>query len=326
MSFTLTAHHKGHVQVSVCPDADVLNPKQECFDANRLEFVRDPLYGAPRDANYPERGYVAPNDGSALDMSAGQSSATIGASSSSLRSGMAFEMVFKLPEGINCDHCLLQWHYISGNSCEAPGYAQAGLPAGWRNAQLGVCDEIPADGNGTPEQFWNCADISIRAGEDDEEPAEDSPAPVEESPTPTPVEESPTPSPSPAELPADDETDASPSERCDDVGTGIIAMPITACGTFMHCVAGEPRGNPIACPPGTLFDERMQACNWANLVNCDAGDALLAPEDGAEEGDSNSGGKKKKKKKDKKKKKKKKKKDKKRANQAGRRLLMGGDE
>ena len=93
----------------------------------------------------------------------------------------------------------------------------------------------------------------------------------------------------------------------------------------MHCVAGEPRGNPIACPPGTLFDERMQACNWANLVNCDAGDALLAPEDGAEEGDSNSGGKKKKKKKDKKKKKKKKK-DKKRANQAGRRLLMGGDE
>jgi hypothetical protein len=51
-------NHGGHIVVSVC--ANVLNPTQACFDANRLEFVEDALYGAPKDIHYPERGYLAP--------------------------------------------------------------------------------------------------------------------------------------------------------------------------------------------------------------------------------------------------------------------------
>ena len=56
-----TANHEGHIVVGICPN--VANPTQECFDANQLEFVEDPLYGAPKDVNYPERGYIAPTSG-----------------------------------------------------------------------------------------------------------------------------------------------------------------------------------------------------------------------------------------------------------------------
>ena len=33
---------------------------QACFDANPLVFESDDLYGAPKDPNYPGRGYIAP--------------------------------------------------------------------------------------------------------------------------------------------------------------------------------------------------------------------------------------------------------------------------
>ena len=57
----LTANHRGHFVMGLC--ADVANPTQACFDSNQLEFVEDPLYGAPKDVNYPERGYIAPSSG-----------------------------------------------------------------------------------------------------------------------------------------------------------------------------------------------------------------------------------------------------------------------
>ena len=57
----ITAHHKGHIEVKACPmtnQGDV--PSQSCFDSHPLEFVSDELYGAPKDANYPGRAYLAP--------------------------------------------------------------------------------------------------------------------------------------------------------------------------------------------------------------------------------------------------------------------------
>ena len=61
MESVFTANHEGHIVVGLC--ADVANPTQACFDSNQLEFVEDPLYGAPKDVNYPERGYIAPDSG-----------------------------------------------------------------------------------------------------------------------------------------------------------------------------------------------------------------------------------------------------------------------
>ena len=54
----LQTNHGGYVIVGVC--ANYENPTQACFDANKLEFVEDVLYGAPKDVNYPDRGYLVP--------------------------------------------------------------------------------------------------------------------------------------------------------------------------------------------------------------------------------------------------------------------------
>ena len=62
MEVTLTAHHKGHFVFSACLiESTETIPTKECFEANRLTFVKDLLYGAPFDTNHPERAYVAPS-------------------------------------------------------------------------------------------------------------------------------------------------------------------------------------------------------------------------------------------------------------------------
>lgn len=98
---TYTAHHYGHMEVSACAMGN--DSSQDCFDdaANRLTFVSDELYGMPKDDNYPERGYLK-------------------------RRGIGdpYKMYFKLPDGVSGDQVLLQYHYITANSCLPPGYRE----------------------------------------------------------------------------------------------------------------------------------------------------------------------------------------------------------
>jgi len=137
MEFVFTANHKGHHETFACPDFH--NPSQECFDKYRLEFIEDrsmEVYGtaanAPKDTNYPNRGYVNPT-----------------ASHTAMR--------FKLPEGLTGDLVLLQWRYITGNSCRSPGYDDYNYPPGWNPPNMAPCPEILSPiGLGAPEQFWNC--------------------------------------------------------------------------------------------------------------------------------------------------------------------------
>jgi len=136
----LNAHHKGHMDLMLCPDGE--NPTQECFEANPVEFVEDAKHGAPKDVNYPERGYYA--------------------------SGVQdFEFKYKLPMGITGDRILMQWRYVTGNSCIAPGYLDYPWPnQSWLGADHRPCS-YPLDPTGDrctgcPEQFWNCAEVTIQ--------------------------------------------------------------------------------------------------------------------------------------------------------------------
>ena len=48
-------------------------------------------------------------------------------------------------------------------------------------------------------------------------------------------------------------------------------MGAEQCTQYYHCVNGAvtPEINPLLpCPDGTLFDDNIQICNWANQVNC----------------------------------------------------------
>ena len=68
------------------------------------------------------RGYIAPNDGSAGEASSNAVPASAGA-------GMPFKMRYRLPRGVSGDRCVLQWHYVTGNSCSSEDYADYAWPS-----------------------------------------------------------------------------------------------------------------------------------------------------------------------------------------------------
>mmetsp|Transcript_10844 Transcript_10844/g.16384 ORF Transcript_10844/g.16384 Transcript_10844/m.16384 type:complete len:247 (+) Transcript_10844:256-996(+) len=112
---TLTTNHAGHMDVFVCPHGNAST--QQCFLDNPLTFVEDMLYGGPVDENYPSRAYVSP--------------ATL------------FRFKYRLPMGVYGQQVMLQWRYVTANSCIPPGYRRTELglqTLGWmRSAGMNDC-------------------------------------------------------------------------------------------------------------------------------------------------------------------------------------------
>ncbi|KAF6256159.1 hypothetical protein COO60DRAFT_139667 [Scenedesmus sp. NREL 46B-D3] len=73
-----------------------------------------------------------------------------------------YRIRYRLPKDFTCDRCILQWHYLTGNSCwppcskEDPTFPNCRPPT----YALPYCG---TQGAAYPEEFWNCADIRIRA-------------------------------------------------------------------------------------------------------------------------------------------------------------------
>ncbi|XP_047992371.1 uncharacterized protein LOC125231068 [Leguminivora glycinivorella] len=101
----LTASHMGYWEFRLCPDPT--DNTQACFDKHLL-------VSEDGDTKYsPTRG-----------------------------SGM-YEVNYKLPSGLVCDHCVLQWRYVAGNNWGTCNNGTSGL------------------GCGNQEEFRACSDISI---------------------------------------------------------------------------------------------------------------------------------------------------------------------
>lgn len=107
----LTANHYGRFELYLCPNNNPRNEAtQECFD-------KYPLYVAgTRDW------YHIPHDD---------------------RKQGIFSYKVRLPRGVTCTQCVLQWTYYTGNM--------------WGKCANGT----EAVGCGRPETFRNCADIGI---------------------------------------------------------------------------------------------------------------------------------------------------------------------
>lgn len=132
LQVSISAPHRGRWTFSVCQVPDGATDAQErqvvtqqCMDSHRLTIVdpKNPGKGTP---------YWWVGDSS---------------------SGM-FTLQAKLPDGIECKRCVLQWHWESGNSCRLPG-----TPTG-KGFEIDVGKDS-CEGATNMEEFWNCADISI---------------------------------------------------------------------------------------------------------------------------------------------------------------------
>ena len=102
------------------------------------------------DEQYPERAYIAPASVVQYTQATEGVQPVVGAQ---------YKMKFKLPEGVFGNVVLLQWYYLTANSCKHEGYANYTFPEEWGNevfdAGLPDCGDIPKDGNGVPEQVRN---------------------------------------------------------------------------------------------------------------------------------------------------------------------------
>jgi hypothetical protein len=148
----LVAHHRGHFTIKACPISSGGVATQACFDNNMLRFISGG--GANFDPNYPERAYIPPAP-----------PGTQAADGSGLWN---YRYRFQLPSGLSGDRVLLQWHYVTANSCLPAGYRSYNFAWGSLASQYpwgppSDCGPLPTqvfDRPGPmPEQFWNCAEV-----------------------------------------------------------------------------------------------------------------------------------------------------------------------
>lgn len=267
----LTAHHLGHFEVKACPIITGEVATQECFDAHPLMFISDEFYNAPADPLYPGRAHIPRSEYTTKKTPA---------------NNYLFHHKFKLPDGLRGDLVLLQWYYLTGNSCFPPGYSTYSWPVGFSpGSHLPACGEIPPDGRGVPEQFWNCAEVKIAIGCSGTSPTPPVPAsPTTLKPTVSQQIGAPTGVPTSAlsTKPVQPTTNvptsatATTCASCPSGANGLYALD--GCLAFMNCLVGVDQGI-TACPAGTLFDETLGYCNWKSEVkcNCQAPSMLKVP-------------------------------------------------
>ena len=300
LKFVLTAHHRGHIEVKLCPDH--LNPTQACFDQYPLEFLEDQSYSerANKDSNHPDRGYLHPNNGRANPPDSLETP---------FGGGMPYTMRFKIPENIGqCDHCVLQWTYVTGNSCNAHGYRSYNFPSeDWWAPYLSDCpNPLPKEGLATslPEQFWNCADVQISNTCGSATPSEnenqdqdqdqdgdadadaDADANQNESSNENNVNQD------QEQVAGEEEGEASWAEGIqmpeqEEEGSGPCSapeqiIPSADCKTYRICDGNLNLTPSQACVDGTLFSVEKNYCDWAPNVVCGGGSKSDVEQDQAQ--------------------------------------------
>ncbi len=111
ISVDVTSNHKGHFVFKLCSNNDVhQDPDQECFDKN------PPLRVYPTG----EDNFMLPDYES-----------------------RTFDLKIELPQDLDCEQCILQWTYVTGNS--------------WGIGE----DGKGCVGCGPQENFRSCADIKV---------------------------------------------------------------------------------------------------------------------------------------------------------------------
>jgi len=207
----VTAHHQGWFEFKLCKQ-DAAYEDEDCFSSNDslLSFEDGTTRHFITD-DFPTR----PGKG-----------------------GYWYDMRVQLPENLDCQHCVLQWHYHTGNS--------------W-----GVDEDGSGLGHGNQEEFYGCADVIIG---DYDPPASIAP------PSQPPVTNDPPASNGPDDNGADSTPPASGGDGgfCDGKDNGTYTHP--ECSKFYHCAHGITHEKD--CPPGLLWNGDVGVCDWPYNVTC----------------------------------------------------------
>ena len=233
-STVLTAHHKGHFEFKACPITGDEIPTQECFDQNPLVYVGDALYNAPQDPNYPVRAYI-PLASHSTHKDAGGS--------------YLYVHTYKLPQDLIGNVVIIQWHYVTANSCLHEGYRDYNWPAEGFDPgnQLTDCGNLSSNGEGAPEQFWNCVNVKI---------VDSDSSPTPPSPTSSPI----APNLSSIALPIE-------ARSCPSNHAGIIGS--SAFKGCHSCTDGSSVSISLQhCQEGLLFAKDLKVCDWAANFDC----------------------------------------------------------
>ncbi|GAB4820348.1 hypothetical protein N2152v2_007394 [Parachlorella kessleri] len=175
ISLLLTAQHGGRHMFRLC---DRTSADEACLAANVLQRAdgQGPFTWTPTE----------PAKGNSIPASAYSQGSVQGGSDA--YDGEIYSMQYRLPAGVTCSACTLQWWWTTANSCSLPGnpFGDNGMDA---------CT-TPQPGP-YPEEFTNCAEVAI-TGAGGVAPAQPAPA-TTPAVQPTPVEQpEPTRTPTPA--------------------------------------------------------------------------------------------------------------------------------
>ncbi|GFR47249.1 hypothetical protein Agub_g8935 [Astrephomene gubernaculifera] len=272
----ITADHRGRFAFRLCPTTNVTNT---CLNANWLTRA-DPVRPGDR--------YWYLTDKTRADGSALVTLQSLGGYSNV----PTYTLRYRLPAGVTCDNCVLQWWWPTANSCtlpcvpEDPDFNPASGPNSCNVQKLGICGSSPAL---FPEEFWNCADIRILprgAASSPPSPASPSPKPAptaatpptsfpppSPSPKPSPPLLSPSPSPKavmppPAPNPSSPTT-CSTTGYCAGKAAGLYANPCdSTCATYIQC--GNDVTYLMTCGSGLVFNPGPKYCDWPYNYKCPA--------------------------------------------------------
>ena len=105
----MTVFHFGHFEFSLCPAGDSGTPSQDCFRTHKLTVLKDNMYSAPLDPNYPERAMIPPE---------------------SFGKDYSYQVALPLDLEGGGDY-VLKWMYVTANSCIPDGYNRYPFPSSW---------------------------------------------------------------------------------------------------------------------------------------------------------------------------------------------------
>jgi len=233
----LTAHHQGFFQFKICKmERNMIMEDEACFDS----------------------------DDSLLSFANGDTefSVTNFFPSSPNKSGYWYEFQIRLPADLECDHCVLQWRYHTGNSWGVDENGNGGI------------------GLGVQEEFYGCADIEIISTSNSPTSSQFSsttPALTTLASTTNSVististiasttsSVAKTTTTQKATTSTTSKATTNPEDFCSNKTDGLYSHNQN-CSLFYQCHQGQTYVK--TCPAGLHFNESLQVCDWPSNVNC----------------------------------------------------------